>query len=158
MKKLLYLTFSIIAILFIMHSCKKDIITDKQNYESVYSVEAMNIWHKLVNFKNRMESSYKDNEPMTSDSALWYLEALYNVQYGYPDTAFRRFSVDTSYYQIPFNLNQLHDFADVTTVYYKIIDTLNYHLNQIESEFKYLYIADLSVIDSNSINLSLQLV
>jgi len=158
MKKLLYLIFSITAILIVIHSCKKDKIIEKQNIESVYTEEAMAIWHKLVNFKNKMDFSFKDNEPMTSDSALWYLEALYNVQYGYPDTAFRRFFVDTSYYQIPFNLNQLHDFANVTTTYNQIIDTLNYQLNQIESEFKYLYIADLSIIDSSGINLSLQLV
>ena len=157
-QKLLYLIFSITAILIIMHSCKKDRIIDQQNNESVYSVEAMTVWHKLVNFKSRMESSYKNNEPMTSDSALWYLEALYNVQYGYPDTAFRRFSVDTSYYQIPYNANQLHDFTDVTTAYNQMINNLTYQLDQIESEFKYLYIADLSIIDSSGSNLSLQLI
>ncbi|MBI9038236.1 MAG: hypothetical protein JEY97_08905 [Bacteroidales bacterium] len=96
MKKVLYFIFLITAIMIVVQSCKKDEINEKQENETVYTDEAMSIWHNLVNFKSKIDNPLKSGDYMSRDSVVWYLEALLNSTQVSSDSPFRLLSYRSS--------------------------------------------------------------
>lgn len=84
-----------VMIVFIL-SCKKQNQTFEKN--TVYSPTEMKPYNQLVSFNEKIRSDLKTQTFLEADSAIWYLEALFNVQNGYPDSCSEStMSVDLNY-------------------------------------------------------------
>jgi len=148
-KKLLYLLFVSAAILIVAQSCKKDVVFNEQKDNLLYTPEAMRIYKQLVNFKYNLDNPTRDNQSMTVDSAVWYLEALFNVNNAFADSTFGYLISDTSYYQLSINDSGLIELSDISLVYDLMVLDLNNILNQINNDVKFLYAGNL---ENNGIN------
>ena len=140
-----------------MHSCKKDIEIDKQNYESVYTPEEISIWHRLVDFKNKIDSPLKSDDYISQDSVVWYIETLLNSTEVYSDFLFTYFNMDSTNYQITVNHDGFVNMNDISTIYNQMVDTLSYQLGLINYNSKFVFLTDVEETDRNSTNLFISL-
>ncbi len=137
------------------YSCKKDkqIVNNEQSPE--YTAKALNIWHKLVYFNEKIKSGARDNELIPSDSAIWYLETLLNVQQAV-DTAFNDSYMYEENYTIEVNENGLVNMNDVTTLYNQMVSDIEDELDQVESDYKFLIIVILEEQPSRDGNINIK--
>nr|NQU90717.1 hypothetical protein [Bacteroidota bacterium] len=102
MKKIKILTgLTIIALIvgvIVMNSCKKQESEIVQVESSITKADKVFV-SKLVNFKQKVDyikenPHFKSGETMEIDSVIWYLEALFNAVYAYPDEVYSRSVTD----------------------------------------------------------------
>ncbi|MDP2722060.1 MAG: hypothetical protein Q8O72_04835, partial [Bacteroidales bacterium] len=123
---------------------------------SEYTPEALAIWHKLVIFNEKMKTGSRDNEVISADSAIWYLETMFNVQQA-TDTTFGNTVCYKKNYSLEVDEDGLVGMDEVTSVYSQMVLDLETELDQINSDFKYLIIADLGSQAARDGNLTLEL-
>lgn len=114
--------------LAILFSCQKNEgveINEAQAFEMTESAQL--VYDKLVAFKQALDNPQKSTTTMPLDSAEWYVEAFYNVTQGYPDSLFGKFEVDTMYYTLPLDENQMVGISDLGL----LLDNMESHLNSL---------------------------
>jgi hypothetical protein len=124
-KYIKYAALLAILSLAILFSCQKneDVGVDTtQQFEMTENAQL--VYNKLVAFKQALDNPQKSTTSMQLDSAEWYVEAFYNVVYGFPDSGYRKFDVDKS----TFTLN----IADEGRV---SIENLSIVLDEIENNY-----------------------
>lgn len=143
MKNLLSI-FALFVLLISIQSCKKndEPAVVKTTMNVAYSGEAMALWRKLSSFNHKIKDGLKSDEFITPDSAMWYLEALFNVQYG-EDTTYNDINTYKRSYSLTVNANGTVNMSDVIGTYNQMVTDLNTALGEINSEYKFLVIADL---------------
>jgi hypothetical protein len=99
-----------------------------------------------------------DKEFVSPDSALWYLEALYNVEQSV-DTSYNNLDLDTNYYTLIPDENGMVDLQQVSDVYDSMVADLNANLQSKNTDYAYLIIGDLSSYNvSRDGNYNMQLI
>lgn len=156
MTKHLFIT-TILIVLMLALSCKKDQpVQEKQSHMQHYTPEAMAIWHKLNSFNQHIKNGIKSEQYLQPDSALWLLEALFNVQMG-TDTTFDDVRSYHKTYKLTLNDDGLARLSQLAEVYNLMRSDLQDELDTIASDYKFLIIADLKPIESKSDDFELEL-
>jgi hypothetical protein len=157
MKKNNLILITLALMLSVLYSCKKDAgVVDTYPASSTYTPEAMALWSKLNNFNQKIKSGLKTEEFISPDSAMWYLEALFNVQQA-TDTTFDDSKTYKRTYSLNLNSNGTVNMSEVVNVYNQLLEDLNSELAQLETDFKFLFVADLKQesLKSDSFTMSL---
>jgi len=123
-------TFSIISIITVvfitLFSCskKQNDFVDKVKTNNLTEYETT-ILNKLTNFKHKLNSNLRDNDPMTLDSAEWYMESYYNVVEARTEDPYKNVRKDTTYYTLPLNSQGMVEFADMNSMYNQMLSDLD---------------------------------
>lgn len=144
MKKLLFLFAFLGIAVVVFHSCKKDKIQSPENdgQEISYTAEELSIWRNLSDFNSKIKSGLKSEEFISPDSALWYLEALYNVTQA-SNATFDKLVTDTTYYSFNADENGKISMSDVIIVYNQMITDKQNKLDSFEEDTKFLVLGDI---------------
>jgi hypothetical protein len=128
----------------VFYSCSKNNNPTPEPYNSgsTYTADEMALWRQLNNFNQKIKTGLKSEEFITPDSAMWYLEALFNVQQA-TDTTFEDSKTYERTYSFNVNTNGTVNMSEVVNVYNQLLEDLNAELGQLETEYKFLYVADL---------------
>lgn len=146
-----------LMVLALFCSCQKEQGTVQNNDTGqTYTPEAMAIWSKLNNFNQKIKFGLKAEEYISSDSAIWYLEALLNVKHA-TDTTFDDVLTFKKSYQLPKNDDGTVSMSRVVEFYNVLVDDIQAQLDGIESEYNFLIIADLqqSTLKSDAVEVEL---
>ncbi|OYT14449.1 MAG: hypothetical protein B7C24_18260, partial [Bacteroidetes bacterium 4572_77] len=118
-------------------SCEKEKqeLTQNQKQEVFWTAEDVKITNAIHYFQNKVKNNtYKNNENLSIDSALWYMEAMLNYNYSTPDSSFVNLTIDTTFvYDLPVNGNEV-SYTDVATAAFAmeqhLIDFYNYWIRK----------------------------
>jgi hypothetical protein len=99
----------------------------------------------IKQFDEKLNSSFKSDEKIEADSAVWNIEALQNYTLAYPDSAAKDFKVIKTTYTVPVDANGMILMTDVQTVYDLMESDLITSLDLIESEVKYIRFSDVAL-------------
>jgi len=102
----------------------------------------MQIWRNLTNFNQKVKSGVRDEEFMSPDSAMWYLEALYNATQT-TDTTFNDLVTFERTYSLAVNENGTVNMSDVVNVYNQMLTDLNFEFSQLTEDYKFSVVGDL---------------
>ncbi|MDP2237092.1 MAG: hypothetical protein Q8J88_11720 [Bacteroidales bacterium] len=138
------LTILSLAMLFSCQKNEEDEVGSEQQFQMTESAQIA--YNKLVAFKQALDNPQKSTTSMQLDSAEWYVEAFYNVTLGYPDSLFGKFEVDTMYYTLPLDENQMAAISDLGLLLDNMENHLNSLLTQTGTEVAHMVVGDV-VID-----------
>ena len=143
MKKLLFLLVFMGLAVAVFYSCKKDGLNNQQpNSKKTYTAEEMQIWRNLTNFNQKVKTGVRDEEFISPDSAMWYLEALYNATQT-TDTTFNDLFTFERTYSLAVNENGTVNMSDVVLVYNQMLSDLNSEFSQLTEDYKFSVVGDL---------------
>jgi len=144
MKKINLLLLVLILIVSAFNSCNKknNPLPEPTSTDHTYTAEEMALWRQLNNFNQKIKTGLKTEEFITPDSAMWYLEALFNVQQA-KDTTFDNAKSYERTYSLNVNNNGTVNMSEVINVYNQLVTDLESELGKIDSDYKFLIIADL---------------
>ncbi|MCP3893401.1 MAG: hypothetical protein GY706_02035, partial [Bacteroides sp.] len=122
----------------LMHSCSKQELANQPvtiNQETIMSEADLEFQNKLVQFRDKMNyihehPVYKSGEVMDMDSVVWYIEALFNAVYAYPDEVYGQTVTDTTTLKLEVDVNGFVSFNELSIKYddlYEIIK--DYYIN-----------------------------
>lgn len=120
------LTIFTITTLFLL-SCSKNNesnMSPKNDNQALNNYEKV-IYNKLISFKQKLNKHYKTTDPMTLDSAEWYIESYYNVADARTEDPYKNVRKDTTYYVLPLNSQGLVEFEDMNTMYNQMLADLD---------------------------------
>ena len=157
MKTLKLFALLLCASVLFLSSCKKN-TNESITYDKTVKIteEAQDIWIKLTNFNRKIKSNSRDFELIQPDSALWYLENLFNVTQAV-DTSCSTCQLYRKNYSISLNEDGMAEMSDIIDTYQQMLLDLQNELAQIESDFKFLTIADMEIETSRDATLELSL-
>jgi hypothetical protein len=112
-----------------INSCSKQELNDRtgvQKQEVNMSDEDIAIMNKIVAFRDKVayakeNPGFKSGEVLSADDAVWNLETLFNVSYGFPDEQYGKTKTDTTILQISTDENGDVLLDDVVAKYDEII-------------------------------------
>ena len=143
MKNSILYLFSISFLVLLLASCSKETNTNRDiTNDQQYTTEEMALWNKLNNFNQKIKYGLKSEEFISPDSAMWYLEALFNVQQA-TDTTFDDVVTYKRNYTLNINTNGTVNMSDLVAVYNQLVADLQTELQNIDADYKFLIIADL---------------
>jgi len=144
MNRFFFRVFTLLFSLTVLFSCNKDskIVPVDNNNTSEYTADEMALWNQLNNFNLKIKNGLKSEEFISPDSAMWYLEALFNVQQAV-DTTFDDVASYERTYTLNVNANGTVNMSNVTALYNQLVSDLDTELAMIDSDYKFLIIADL---------------
>ena len=142
MKKYRFIMITMVLMFSVLYSCKKDVGISNEEQNGQYTPEAMALWSKLNNFNQKIKTGLKTEEFISPDSAMWYLEALFNVQQA-TDTTFDDVVTYKRNYSLNVNTNGTVNMSDLVAVYNQLVADLQTELQNIDADYKFLIIADL---------------
>lgn len=144
MKKINLLLLALVLMVSAFYSCNKNNnpIPEPANNVDAYTADEMALWRQLNTFNQKIKTGLKSEEFVSPDSAMWYLEALFNVQQA-TDTTFDEVKSYERTYSLNVNTNGTVNMSEVVNVYNQLVTDLESELGQIDSDYKFLIIADL---------------
>ena len=144
----------------LLYSCKKDIdnIQKEPTTEQQYTDYEWEIYHKLKAYKHKQKSSLKSAEPMTLDSAEWYMETQFNAEEAYTEDPFKMERLDTTYYSLPINKGALVEYSDLNAMYNEMLNDLDSLEIIIADPYMFPYIGILSLISTSSSEANFRLI
>ena len=126
---------SIIGLLFIsmtvglFYACKKNNETvqtnGNNNTEQQYTEYEWEVYHKLEAYKQKKNSSFKSNDPITLDSAEWYLDTQFNVEEARTEYPYIIEDIDSAYFTLTLNGSGMANISDMGIMYVEIVDYVN---------------------------------
>ncbi len=127
MKKLLIVFIFIGMAVAVFYSCKKntDNMQINTNSEQQYSAYEWEVYYKLQSFKQKLNSNLRSINPITLDSAKWYMESYLNVDKARTKEPYKITRNDSTYYVLPLNSNGLVEFNNMNTMYNQMINDLD---------------------------------
>jgi len=125
MKKLLYVLIIIGLTMALLYSCKKD--TDKMQKEPTneqqYTDYEWEIYYRLQAYKHN--SSLKSSNPISLDSAEWYMETQFNVEEATTIEPYSLIQKDSTYYTLILNGSGMVELSSMNTMYNEILDDVD---------------------------------
>lgn len=90
---------------------------------------------KIATFRNKLayhrdNPDFKSGEVMSAEEAIWNLETLFNVTYGFPDEQYGKTKTDQTIVVINVNNNDEVSIDDVTTTFEEIINIVTQYYYQ----------------------------
>ena len=129
-------------------SCEKEKqeLTQNQKQEVFWTAEDVKITNAIHYFQNKVKNNtYKNNENLSIDSALWYMEAMLNYNYSTPDSSFVNLTIDTTFvYDLPVNGNEV-SYTDVATAAFAMEQHLIDFYNQMPNSIKFILATDVTI-------------
>lgn len=158
MKKISIFVLSAMVLLGIFISCSKNSNPTPEPITNghTYTADEMALWNKLNNFNQKVKFGLKSEEFISPDSAMWYLEALFNVKQA-TDTTFDDVVTYKKSYTLDVNPNGTVNMSKVVEVYTQLVADLQAELEGIDSDYKFLIIADLQKSDLKSGDFEIEL-
>jgi len=143
----------IVILLFLMTNCKKDQHVGVQNQKVSISDEDLKLSRIIENFKEKGKSHLKDDERMSVDSALWYLEATANYTYGDGSREIEEMTTDSSIIRLQ-KINDSIELNEVYTKYELMIDSIRQYYQSISESEKQLIAVNVEPISITSTELT----
>ena len=151
MKKYIFISIVALAAILITFSCKKNVENfDFQQIPDQMSQSSHRITNKILSFKERMNSHFKTGSDLCIDSAVWYVEATVNYDYGDVTNNREGLDMDTAYFSVPLSDGKVTA-SQAAAVYDKIIDSLSVQYSNLPAN-SHLVFADIFSQDSVSGN------
>ena len=157
---------AIYAGMVLMHSCSKSEVTRQpvaNNENLAMSADDIHFQNKLISFKDKVNyirenPDYKSGEVMDADSALMYIESLFNATYGFPDERYGKTRTDQTTVLIDLNSSNEVLMDDVVVVFDEIINIVTQYYYQCEFEDKGFILLDISrgIISDNKLEIGLR--
>jgi len=147
MKKYIVLSAVIFLAVIITFSCKKNTDNiDIQQIPNQLSESSQNIKNKILSFKERMNSNFKTGSDLCIDSAVWYVEAAVNYDYGDVTNNREGLDIDTAYFSVPLSDGKVTT-TQAAVAYGKIVDSLTVQYSNLPAN-AHLVFADVFSKDS----------
>ncbi len=136
-------------------SCQKDHATTDNNVEqNRQTFKDLQLEKRILAFRDQIDlirdnpNLKSGNEPMSLDSAVWYIEAASNLTYG--DAAFEREELvfDSSFIEVPVTGGEIL-MADIQMAYDQVVDSLSAHNTAISASQKQLIVADIALKETD---------
>ena len=147
MKKIIFILSIAATVAVIFHSCKKEKSINNLKGEPTEASYSQQIMERIIGFGDKMNSSMKSGGSMHIDTAVWDLEALISYENAYPDSSSRDFITVESFYTLHVDADSMATDAAVQAVYQLMLDTIDYHLSQIDASMKFLVFCDVELIE-----------
>lgn len=145
MKRYFILAGATILFILLIFSCRKQ-FEDEPDIGVINSANKHdNTELRIQSFIERMNDGLKSGGPVTTDSAIWYMEAGLNYTYAIYDSGLVYLSRKTTELSIDLNESQEVDEAELEDTYDKMVDDLEDHYNDISETYKHIFYCD--VID-----------
>ncbi len=128
-------------------SCKKEKNIDLKGGEPTEASFSQQIMDRIMDFKGKMNSSMKSGGDMHIDTAVWNLEALISYENAYPDSSSRDFITVESFYTLHVDGDSIAIERDIQEVYQLMLDSVDYHLSQINASMKFLVFCDVELTE-----------
>lgn len=150
----------------VCNACSKQEMADQPETskgEITMSEADINFQNKLVRFRNKVEyinehPGFKSGEVMDADSAIMYIESLFNITYGFPDERYGKTQTDQTTVHIDLNSSDEVLMDDVVIIFDEIINIVTQYYYQCEFEDKGFMLLDLSrgIISDNKLEIGLR--
>lgn len=132
----------LLSTLITFTSCKKERMVQTPDELLVLENKVISL---IKQFDQKLNSSFKSDEKIEIDSAVWNIEALQNYTLAYPDSAAKDSKVIKTTYTVPVDANGMILMTDVQVVYDLMESDLITSLDLIESEIKYIRFSDVAL-------------
>jgi hypothetical protein len=151
------------TIMLMVFSCSKENATDKPAAKHELTAYEVHITKTLKNFKQKMEyirtnPNLKSGESVTTDSAMWLLEATINYSHAFPNEFYNEFETDSLTLTVTCNADGIIDMYELTSKYdeMKLAVADAYHNS--DYEVKGLAVVDLEevAITADQIEINVQ--
>jgi len=149
-KQLISMVLVACMALIIINSCKKAQVSDPsstQNSFRGYTANELAIWKKLTDFNRKIKSVEKSGETITADSAIWYMEALFNATET-TNELFDDFYTDSVFYSIPIDQDGNVNMDDVSELYSIMVVDFQTRLAAFAENYKLIVMGDLFKIST----------
>lgn len=148
---------AIIVSVLIFNSCSKQELTDKPvtgEQEVKISEQDIAVYNKIMDFKKKVDyikenPHYKSGETITADSAVWYLDAAFNLTYAFTVDTFIDFNTDTFTISIG-KTDGMVNLDDLSAAFYELKDKTLIIYNATDGEQKELYVSHMEITSSTS--------
>ncbi len=147
MKKIIFILSVAATVAVIFHSCKKEKSINNLKGGPTEASYSQQIMERIIGFGEKMNSSMKSGGSMHIDTAVWGLEALISYENAYPDSSSRDFITVESFYTLHVDADSMATDAAVQAVYQLMLDTVDYHLSQIDASMKFLVFCDVELVE-----------
>lgn len=144
-KQLISMAMVVCMAVLIINSCKKAQVSDPlstQNGFRGYTANELAIWQKLTDFNRKIKSVEKSGESIPADSAIWYLEALFNATQT-TNESFDDFYADSTFYTIPVDQDGNVNMEDVSDLYSTMVADFQTRLSAFTENYKIIVMSDL---------------
>ena len=125
----------------VVTSCSK---TDETEKPTIPAAD-LAVWNKVQAFKARMANPLKDGDPLTVDSAVWYIETTLNCTYGDASYEFTDMHTDSAFTTLPVENGQV-DMVAVTVAYNQLLDSIRQHYYGLAATDKQFVFANVELI------------
>ena len=126
-----------------MVSCNKDNAITNPQEDAVLSARDAYVWSKITSFSNKFnDSNSRDNVLVPSDSVVWYIETMLNIEMSV-DTTFDKMQRGEFNYSLNVDESGYVLMSEISYVYDLLVADINNQIDQIDADYKYLIIADL---------------
>lgn len=148
--KLLAIGMLTISLLFCISCSKQDSVLNpyEQTEKFTMSEADISIMNKIITFKEKVKfikenPENKSGEVMMSDDAIWNMETLFNVTYGFPNEQYGATKADTTILQINVNNDGEVILIDVVNKYDEIVNIVTQYYYNCGFENKGFLLLDL---------------
>lgn len=109
------------------YACKKNTepTQPNPNTEQQYTDYEWEIFYKLKAYKQRLNSGSRADDPITLDSAEWYLDVQFNVEEALTEYPYRTEGIDSTYFTLTLNGSGLVKISDMSIMYNEMLDYVN---------------------------------
>ena len=135
MKKIVTLAL-IMSIIVGFNACKKD-----TSFKEVKNNDPTE--QKILNFKAKLQNPDKNNETMSIDSAVWYIEAALN--YDYCDTSKATIGIDSFFVNVQVNEDGTFNFTEIVNAYNQLNTDLQDYIGE-----NTMMLADIEFANNNN--------
>ena len=135
------LLYALLGLMAVVTSCSK---TDETEKPTIPAAD-LAVWNKVQAFKARMANPLKDGDPLTVDSAVWYIETTLNCTYGDASYEFTDMHTDSAFTTLPVENGQV-DMVAVTVAYNQLLDSIRQHYYGLAATDKQFVFANVELI------------
>ncbi len=146
--------FGLTALFFTVNSCNKNptVLVNKHTFKSdtVVASEDSVFNKKIVYFdsiiqKYADDTNYTNSKQLSSDSAVWYLEAWFNAKYAYPDEQYSKTGEKTDSVNMSINSGNMIDMDDIAATGQQIYSKVKAAYTQSTLSNKELLLVNLGI-------------
>lgn len=149
MKKIIIPLSIAFALIMIVLSCKKNIGDSDsiKSHSDQISESDQCVEQKILDFKSNLEKPLKSGSGYPIDTAVWYIEALANYTYSTIAHNLTGQAFDSVFIDVTLSNGKV-SFAEATSVYNEIIDSLTLQYENLPSQNLHLIFVDVFQRDS----------
>ena len=149
MKKTLITIIFIGMAVTLFYACKKntDTIQSDSNSEIQYTDFEWKIYYKLEAYKQKKNSNLKASNPISLDSAEWYLDTQFNVEEARTEYPYKLEGLDSTYFTLDLDGFGMVNITAMNTMYNSMLNFLN---NIIANSENIPIFGHLELLNSNS--------